>query len=58
VELAERIAQGSPAEDVLARAEAAFPDTLSTSTRTMLTRAESGRQALALLLVAPEMMRR
>lgn len=58
VELAERIAQGAPAEDVLARAEAAFPDALSDGTRTMLTRAESGRQALALLLVAPEMMRR
>jgi uncharacterized protein (DUF1800 family) len=58
VELAERMAQGSPADDILARAEAAFPDTLSASTRTMLTRAESGRQALALLLVAPEMMRR
>ncbi|MFN4020086.1 MAG: DUF1800 family protein [Erythrobacter sp.] len=58
VELAERIAQGAPAEDVIARAQAAFPDALSASTRTMLTRAESGRQALALLLVAPEMMRR
>jgi uncharacterized protein (DUF1800 family) len=58
VELAERMAQGAPADDVLARAEAAFPDTLSDMTRTWLTRAESGRQALALLLVAPEMMRR
>lgn len=58
VELAERMAQGAPAEDVLARAEAAFPDALSDPTRTMLKRAESGRQALALLLVAPEMMRR
>lgn len=58
VELAERMAQGAPAEDVLARAEAAFPDALSEQTRTWLTRAESGRQALALLLVAPEMMRR
>ncbi len=58
VELAERLAQGAPAEDVVARAEAAFPDALSDTTRTMLTRAESGRQALALLLVAPEMMRR
>ena len=58
VELAERMAQGSPAEDIVARAEAAFPDALSDTTRTMLTRAESGRQALALLLVAPEMMRR
>jgi uncharacterized protein (DUF1800 family) len=58
VELAERMAQGAPAEDIVSRAEAAFPDTLSASTRTLLTRAESGRQALALLLVAPEMMRR
>lgn len=58
VELAERMAQGAPAEDIVARAEAAFPDALSASTRTTLTRAESGRQALALLLVAPEMMRR
>jgi uncharacterized protein (DUF1800 family) len=58
VELAERMAQGAPTEDVLARAEAAFPDALSDMTRTWLTRAESGRQALALLLVAPEMMRR
>ncbi|WP_309557516.1 DUF1800 domain-containing protein [Erythrobacter fulvus] len=57
-ELAERMAQGAPADDVLARAEAAFPDALSHTTRTMLKRAESGRQALALLLVAPEMMRR
>jgi uncharacterized protein (DUF1800 family) len=52
------MAQGAPTEDVLARAEAAFPDALSDMTRTWLTRAESGRQALALLLVAPEMMRR
>jgi uncharacterized protein (DUF1800 family) len=58
VELAERMAQGAPAEDVVTRAEAAFPDALSDTTRTWLTRAESGRQALALLLVAPEMMRR
>jgi uncharacterized protein (DUF1800 family) len=57
-ELAERMAQGAPSDDVLARATAAFPDALSDTTRTMLTRAESGRQALALLLVAPEMMRR
>ncbi|MBI1403111.1 MAG: DUF1800 family protein [Porphyrobacter sp.] len=58
VELAERLAQGSPAEDVMARAEAAFPGALSDTTRTWLARAESGKQALALLLVAPEMMRR
>jgi uncharacterized protein (DUF1800 family) len=58
VELAERMAQAVPADDVMARAEAAFPDALSDTTRTWLKRAESGRQALALLLVAPEMMRR
>ncbi|WP_086619671.1 DUF1800 domain-containing protein [Erythrobacter tepidarius] len=58
VEVAESIAQASPAEDIVARADAAFPAALSESTRTMLKRAESGRQALALLLVAPEMMRR
>ena len=43
---------------MLDRAEAAFPGALSQSTRTWLSRAESGRQALGLLLVAPEMMRR
>lgn len=58
VEMAERIAGNVPAEDVLARAEAAFPGALGEATRTQLKRAESGRQALALLLVSPEMMRR
>lgn len=58
VEMAERIAGGVPADDVLVRAEAAFPGALSEATRTQIKRAESGRQALALLLVSPEMMRR
>ncbi|WP_296720617.1 DUF1800 domain-containing protein [Erythrobacter sp.] len=57
-ELAERMVQAVPADDVIARADTAFPGTLSDTTRSWLTRAESGRQALALLLVAPEMMRR
>lgn len=58
VELAERIARGAPADDMMERAEAAFPDALSDHTRTWLARAESGNQALGLLLVSPEMMRR
>jgi len=58
VELAERIARNVPAGDVMARAKAAFPGTLSANTSQLLSRAESGQQALALLLVAPEMMRR
>jgi uncharacterized protein (DUF1800 family) len=43
---------------VIAQAEAAFPGALGEATRTQLARAESGQQALALLLVSPEMMRR
>ncbi|MEM1195957.1 MAG: DUF1800 domain-containing protein [Pseudomonadota bacterium] len=58
VELADRIARNAPSDAVLARAEAAFPGALSDNTRTWLSRAESGRQALGLMLVAPEMMRR
>lgn len=58
VELAERVARNVPADDVLGRAETAFPSALSGSTRTWLSRAESGAQAMGLLLVAPEMMRR
>jgi uncharacterized protein (DUF1800 family) len=58
VELAERLAANVPAEDVLARAETAFPEALGEATRTQIKRAESGRQAMALLLVSPEMMRR
>lgn len=58
VELAQQIARDAPIEGVIARAEAAFPGTLSDATATQLARAESGRQALALLLVSPEMLRR
>ncbi|MBA4045186.1 MAG: DUF1800 domain-containing protein [Erythrobacter sp.] len=58
VELAGQIARDASIEDVTARAEAAFPNALSASTRTQLARAESGKQALALLLVSPEMLRR
>ncbi|MEL7190473.1 MAG: DUF1800 domain-containing protein [Pseudomonadota bacterium] len=58
VELAERIARNVPSDDVMVRAQAAFPGALSDNTRTWLSRAESGEQALGLLLVAPEMMRR
>lgn len=58
VELAEQIARNAAIEDVTGRADAAFPGALSDPTRTQLARAESGRQALALLLVSPEMLRR
>ncbi|MDP5103975.1 MAG: DUF1800 domain-containing protein [Erythrobacter sp.] len=58
VELAEQMARDAPIDDVTAHAEAAFPGALSDATRTQLARAESGRQALALLLVSPEMLRR
>lgn len=58
VELAEQIARDAAVDDVVKRAEAAFPGALSDATRTQLVRAESGKQALALLLVSPEMLRR
>lgn len=58
VELAGQIARDATLEDVADRAEAAFPGALSEPTRTQLARAESGKQALALLLVSPEMLRR
>lgn len=58
VEFAERIARAVPTDNVIARAEAAFPGALSEPTLAQLKRAESGAQALALLLVSPEMMRR
>lgn len=58
VEMAERIARNTPHDGVIARAEAAFPGALGEATLTQLQRAESGQQALALLLVSPEMMRR
>ncbi|MFL0357025.1 DUF1800 family protein [Erythrobacter sp. GH1-10] len=58
VDLAERIARIVPADGLLQRAERAFPDALSDHTRLWLSRAESDGQALGLLLVSPEMMRR
>jgi uncharacterized protein (DUF1800 family) len=58
VEVAERIARNARLEDVTARAADAFPGALSEATRTQLARADSGQQALALLLASPEMMRR
>jgi uncharacterized protein (DUF1800 family) len=58
VELAEQVARNAPVDDVLTRAQTAFPGALSDATRTQLARAESGQQAYALLLVSPEMMRR
>ena len=58
VEMAERLARDVPQDGVIARAEAAFPGALGKPTLTQLQRAESGQQALALLLVSPEMMRR
>ncbi|MEL7446661.1 MAG: DUF1800 family protein, partial [Pseudomonadota bacterium] len=58
VELANQIAQNVAADDVLPRAEAAFAGSLSASTKLAMQRAESGQQALGLLLVSPEMVRR
>jgi uncharacterized protein (DUF1800 family) len=58
VDMAERIARTVPQDGVITRAEAAFPGALSEPTLTQLKRAESGQQALALLLVSPEMLRR
>ena len=59
VELAQRIAERS-AQSIDARTlgPALFPGSLSPATTTAMTRAESGPQALALLLASPEMMRR
>ena len=58
VETAERIAQRAPEVDSRALAATLFPDAVSPATAEALRRAESPGQALALLLVAPEMMRR
>ncbi len=59
VELAQRIAERS-AQTIDARAlgAALFPGELSPATAQTMARAESGPQALALLLASPEMMRR
>lgn len=58
VELAQRLAQRSVAIDARALGDRLFPGALSTATRQAVERAEDGRQALALLLASPEMMRR
>ncbi|WP_174287115.1 DUF1800 family protein [Sphingomonas bacterium] len=59
VEAAERFAAKAPAAiDARALAATLFPAAVSPATTQALARAESPAQALALLLVAPEMMRR
>ena len=59
VEAAERFASRAPASiDARTLAPKLFPAALSPATTVALQRAESPAQALALLLVAPEMMRR
>ena len=59
VEIAQRLAQrAGNAVDARSLAPTLFPDAVSPSTRTVLTNADSPGQALALLLLAPEMMRR
>ncbi len=59
IEVAQRIAQRTaPAVDARTLAAQLFPSALSQPTAEALARAESGEQALALLLVSPEMMRR
>ena len=59
VELAQRIAERSaPAIDARTLGPALFPGSLSPGTAQAMARAESGPQALALLLSSPEMMRR
>lgn len=57
VEVSQRIAQrAAPGVDARRLADALFPDSLSPTTATAIARAESGPQALALLLASPEMM--
>lgn len=58
VEAAERLATRSGPVDARNLASRMFPASVSASTAEALKRAESPGQALALLLVAPEMMRR
>lgn len=58
VEAAERFASRANAVDARALAPKLYPAALSDGTRQQLARAESPGQALALLLVAPEAMRR
>ncbi|UVO51729.1 DUF1800 domain-containing protein [Sphingomonas sp. SUN019] len=58
VEAAERIAARAPETDARALAAKLYPAALSDATATAIARAESPGQGLALLLVAPETMRR
>jgi len=58
VEVAERIAARAGEVDARALGERLFPGALGEPTRQAVARAESGSQALALLLASPEMMRR
>jgi len=57
-EAAQSFAEHAGRVDATALAPRLFPDALSPATAQSLARAESPTQALALLLVAPEMMRR
>ncbi|MFM5930428.1 MAG: DUF1800 family protein [Novosphingobium sp.] len=58
VELANRYARLFGALDARAMAQNLFPETLSDGTRQAIARADSGQQAMALLFVSPEMLRR
>ncbi len=58
VEFAQRLGQKLAIIDARKLAPALFPDALSESTVQAIARAESPAQALALLFVAPEMLRR
>ncbi|NOU03221.1 MAG: DUF1800 domain-containing protein [Novosphingobium sp.] len=58
IEVAQRIATRAATVDARQLAGQLFPGALSEATRSAIERAESGQQALALLLAAPEMMRR
>ncbi|MEJ6008602.1 DUF1800 domain-containing protein [Novosphingobium aquae] len=58
VELANRYSRNLATIDSRTLAPRLFPESLSEGTRTAVARADSGQQALALLLVSPEMLRR
>jgi uncharacterized protein (DUF1800 family) len=58
VEAAERFAARAGPVDARALAPTLFPASLSPATTQAIARADSPAQALALLLVAPESMRR
>lgn len=58
VELANRYARSLTTIDSRVLAPRMFPEGLTEATRTAVARADSGQQALALLLVSPEMLRR